>query len=345
MDITIASILAVDGITNGAVYALLAMAIVLVFAVTRVLFIAQGEFVVFGALTLAQMASGKIPSTVWLLAVLLACCVAQELFMAVRQRKRMRDVAAVLLRLTAFPLVAGGVTLLVAGTKLPLFVQVTLSLALVAPMGAMVYRLVYRSIATASVLTLLIVSVGVHFVLLSLGLIFFGPEGYRTPAFVDASWQLGAVPVSGQAALVVSITLAMIAALFFLFTRTFRGMALRATAVNQLGARIVGLSTERAGQTSFALAALIGALSGILIGPTTTLYYDTGFLIGLKGFIAAVFAGLASFPGAMAGALFVGLLESFGSFWSSAFKESIVFSVVIPILLARSLLNRQPEEH
>jgi len=242
-------------------------------------------------------------------------------------------------------LIAGTAALVLAPTKPPLVVQALISLALVAPMGTLIYRLVYRSIAASSVLTLLIVSVGVHFVLVGLGLVFFGPEGYRTPPFVTASWEWGAIPIAGQAVLVVFVSLALIAALFWLFNFTFRGMALRATAVNQLGARIVGLSTERAGETSFVLAAGIGALSGLLIGPTTTLYYDTGFLIGLKGFVAAVFAGLASFPGAMAGAMVVGLLESFGSFWSSAYKESIVFGAVIPILLWRSLMNRMPEEH
>ena len=75
------------------------------------------------------------------------------------------------------------------------------------------------------------------------------------------------------------------------------------------------------------MAAFIGALSGLLIGPTTTVFYDSGFLIGLKGFVAAVFAGLASYPLALVGALGVGLLESFGSFWASAFKEVIVFTL------------------
>jgi branched-chain amino acid transport system permease protein len=345
LDLTVASMLTVDGVTNGAVYALIAMATILVFAVTRVLFIAQGEFVVFGAMTMAQLATGRVPSTVWLLGILLLASVVQEVIAATKRRSSIKGLTLALLRLYAVPVVAGGATLVLAPMKPPLIVQALLSLALVAPMGALVYRLVYRSISASSVLTLLIVSVGVHFALVGLGLIFFGPEGYRTPAFVDASVELGSVPIAGQAILVVGVSVALIAALYWLFTFTFRGMALRATAVNQLGARIVGLSAERAGQTSFLLAAGIGALSGLLIGPTTTLYYDTGFLIGLKGFVAAVFAGLASFPGALAGALVVGMLESFGSFWSSAFKESIVFGAVIPILLWRSLLNRSGEEH
>jgi len=63
MDLTIAGILALDGLTNGAIYALLALATVLVFAVTRVIFIPQGEFVAFGALTLALLQAGKVPGT------------------------------------------------------------------------------------------------------------------------------------------------------------------------------------------------------------------------------------------------------------------------------------------
>ena len=89
----------------------------------------------------------------------------------------------------------------------------------------------------------------------------------------------------------------------------------------------MGISSGSAGRLSFTMAAFIGALSGLLIGPTTTVFYDSGFLIGLKGFVAAVFAGLSSYPLALVGALGVGLLESFGSFWASAFKEVIVFAL------------------
>jgi branched-chain amino acid transport system permease protein len=345
MDLTVASMLAVDGITNGAVYALLAMTIVLVFAVTRVLFIAQGEFVVFGALTMAQLATGKLPSTVGLLAVLLVGAVVQELWLGLRQHTGWLKVFASIARMAWFPVAAMAATWLLLPMNPPVLVKAALSLALVAPIGSLLYRLVYRSLAAASVLTLLIVSVGVHFVLVGLGLVFFGPEGYRTPAFAQASWDIAGVPISAQAIIVVGMAIFLILALFWLFAFTFRGMALRAATVNQLGARIVGLSTERAGETSFTLAAAIGALSGLLIGSTTTLYYDTGFLIGLKGFVAAVFAGLASFPGALAGAVVVGLIESFGSFWSSAFKDSIVFAAVIPILLWRSYFFGSTEEH
>ncbi|MCP6341473.1 hypothetical protein NL462_27340, partial [Klebsiella pneumoniae] len=83
-------------------------------------------------------------------------------------------------------------------------------------------------------------------------------------------------------------SVALLAGMALFFERTLLGKALRATAVNRTGARLMGISGDAAGALTFTLAAFIGALSGLLISPSTTIYYDTGFLIGLKGFVAAV---------------------------------------------------------
>ena len=131
---------------------------------------------------------------------------------------------------------------------------------------------------------------------------------------------------------------------FVFFERSMIGKALRATAINRVGARLMGIPTAMAGDVSFALAALIGAISGLLIAPLTTVYYDTGFLIGLKGFVAAIVGGLASYPLALAGALLVGLLEAFSSFWASAYKEVLVFTLIIPVLWWRSRNSHHVEE-
>jgi branched-chain amino acid transport system permease protein len=82
----------------------------------------------------------------------------------------------------------------------------------------------------------------------------------------------------------------------------------------------------------------------VLIGPITTVYYDSGFLVGLKGFVGAIIGGLVSYPLAAAGALLIGLIESFASFWASQYKEVIVFTLIIPVLLWRSLVTRHHEE-
>jgi branched-chain amino acid transport system permease protein len=343
MDLQIALLLAQDGVTNGAVYALLALALVLVFAVTRVIFIPQGEFVAFGALTLASLQSGKLPGTLWLLLGMGAAIAIIEVTSALRNRQ-LRRIPPILLLNCGVPLLLAGVLFAVSPANLSLPVQVFLALILVVPLGPMIYRLAYQPIAEASVLVLLIVSVAVHVTLIGLGLLFFGAEGSRTPAFTEMSFELGDALLQGQTVLVVVSSAVLIIALYFFFERTIYGKALRATAMNRTGARLMGISAIMAGRLSFTLAALIGAFSGILISPITTVYYDSGFLIGLKGFVGAIIGGLASYPVAAVGAVLVGLLESYSSFWASAFKEVIVFTLIIPVLLWRSLTTRHVEE-
>ena len=345
MDLTIAGILALDGLTNGAVYALLALATVLIFAVTRVIFIPQGEFVAFGALTLALLQMGKVPGTVWFLLALAAAVVVQDLFAGWRERRSAATLARQAARTLAYPVLVAALAIGVAPMQLPLLAQAALTVALVTPFGPLLYRLAYESLADASVLVLLIVSVGVHFALVGLGLFFFGAEGFRNPSFWDARFELGPLMLSGQTLIIFAASIGLIVGLWLFFDKSLAGKALRATAVNRLGARLMGISSASAGRLSFTMAAFIGALSGLLIGPSTTVFYDTGFLIGLKGFVAAVFAGLASYPLALVGALGVGLLEAFGSFWASAYKEVIVFAAILPVLLWRSLRDPHHEEH
>jgi branched-chain amino acid transport system permease protein len=343
MNFDIALLLAQDGITNGAIYALLALALVLAFAVTRVIFIPQGEFVAYGALTLVALQAGRLPGTVKLLLVAGVLVAVLELVSASRTRQWRRFGWVALWNLV-YPLALWALLRAMPATDWPMPLQILLALAIVVPLGPMVYRLAYQPIAEAPVLNLLIVSVAVHVVMLGLGLLMFGAEGSRTPPFTEGNLQFGALSASAQSLWVIGCSLGLIVLLYFLFERTVYGKALRATAVNRRGAKLMGIPTEFAGRLSFFLCALIGAFSGILIAPITTIYYDTGFLMGLKGFVGAIIGGLASYPVAAAGAVLVGLLESYSSFWASAFKEVIVFTLIIPVLLWRSLVAHHVEE-
>jgi branched-chain amino acid transport system permease protein len=286
-----------------------------------------------------------VPGTVWLLLILAGVAALMNGFEEWQRRRKAAAAFLAMLRTLAYPVVVAALTAWAAPRQSPLAVQALLSMAVVTAYGPLVYRVAYQSLADASVLVLLIVSVGVHFAMTGLGLLFFGAEGFRNPPFWDLRLVLGPVNLTGQAIIIALASLALIALLWLFFERSLRGKALRATAVNRLGARLMGISPQSAGQMTFAMAALIGALSGLLIGPTTTVYYDSGFLIGLKGFVAAVIGGLSSYPGALFGALFVGVVESFGSFWASAFKEVIVFTLILPVLLVRSLASHGDEDH
>jgi branched-chain amino acid transport system permease protein len=341
MDLQIALLLGQEGIVNGAIYALLALALVLVFTVTRVIFIPQGEFVAFGALTLACFQAGSRPGTLWLLLGGGALVTVVELVSSRGRLRRWRDVLG---WNVAYPLLVAALVEFGRPQEWSLPVQVAVTLLLVVPLGPMVYRLAYQPLAEAPVLVLLIVSVAIHLALVGAGLLFFGAEGWRTPAFSEAGFDLLDIPISGQTLWVVGVTACLMVVLSLFFGRSLWGKALRATAINRVGARLMGISTTAAGKISFMVAAAIGALSGILIAPITTIYYDTGFLIGLKGFVGAIVGGMVSYPIAAAGALFVGMLESFSSFWASEFKEVIVFTMIIPVLFWRSLTTRHVEE-
>jgi branched-chain amino acid transport system permease protein len=343
MDPQIFALLVQDGITNGAVYALLALALVLVFAVTRVIWVPSGEFVAYGTLTLAGMQLGKAPGTVGLLVGMAAIAGVMEIHACARRRE-LRLLPRQLLLWVGAPLAVAGASAWLATPDLPFWAQILVSLALVTALGPLLYRIVYQPLAEASVLVLLIVSVAVHFALTGLGLWFFGAEGSRTPPFSAESFEIGGIRVSAQSVLVVATSAGMIAALWLFFGRTLIGKALRATALNRVGARLVGISPDLAGSLTFTLAALLCAFSGVLIGPIATVYYDSGFLVSLKGFVGAIIGGLASYPLAAAGALFVGLVEAFASFWASGFKEVIVFTLIIPVLLWRSLTTQHHEE-
>ena len=332
-----------DGITNGAIYALLGLALVLVFAVTRVILIPQGEFVTYGALTYASLCAGKMPGTAKLAFVMGVAAFAFDLYVA-RRALRWQMVARAVAINVVFPGIVLTAAAIVVDRHPPVLVNLALALVIVALIGIFLYRLAFQPLAHTSVLVLLIASVGCHLAMQGMGLLFFGAEGQRGPALADAALSAGPLRFTGQSLAVYAATIAFILALWLFFGLSLYGKALRATAVNRLGARLVGIRTSLSGEIAFVLAAVIGALSGILIVPITTLYYDTGFLIGLKGFIAAIIGGLVSYPLTAIAALMVGAVEAFSSFYASNFKEVIVFTLLVPVLLLRSLAAPAVEE-
>lgn len=343
MTFDIALYLAQNGLTLAAIYALLAFALVLIFAVTRVIFIPQGEIMTFAALSLVAMRGGHPPLLAWLLLGLGLIAWLQDGSALLRKGQvRKLGHAAVVNLLPAILLLVAAYTLPLA--TLPYPVQIVVTLALCAVFGPLLYRVVYAPAAQASVLTLLLLSVALHIALSSLGLLLFGPEGSQLPAFTEGSFQLGGMPVNLQTLWILGSSVVLLAALFLFFRFTLYGKALRATAVSRTGAQLVGISPAFAGRVAFLLAGLVGAWSGILIATTTVIDYEAGFIIGLKGFVAAIIGGLASYPVAAVGALLVGLIESYASFWASAYKDVIVFLLIIPVLLWRSMASSHPDE-
>ncbi len=339
----IAGYLVQDGLASGALYTLLALAIVLVFALTRIVLIPQGEFVSYAALTYALLIERKTPGTIIILLLLVALMIVIETVRGAL-RGKLRESATTAVRDAMLPLAAAALAYGASLVALPAIAYAVVAIVLVAAMGPLLYRLVYQPIAHASVLVLLIVSVALHLVLVELGLFVFGPGGARTEPLVSWSFSIGGVPIAAQSLVIYAVTALVVAVLYVLSERTLYGKALRAAAFNATGARLMGISPAMAGSTAFLLAAIIGAITGVLVSAVTMIYYDTGFLLGLKGFVAAIMGGLASYPLAAVGAIVLGVMESYAAFFASAFKEAIVFSLIIPVLFWRSLATFRLED-
>ncbi len=337
MDLFVFLALLQDGITTGAIYLLLAIGLLIVFSVTRVIFVPQGDLLAFGTLTVAALQAGQVPGTLWLLDGVSALALILSLFRG--RRAAMTGVLAWGL----FPLIVTAAVLTLARYRIPA-ISIVLALSIVTPMGPLIWRFAFRPIAGASVLALLILAMALHFVLIGASLVFFGPEEASAPSLTDASFDLGALNVSGQSLAVLLCCAILVAGLRWFFGATIHGKALRATASDRLGARLVGIDGAQTGALAFGLASFIAALAGIMIGAITPLSYDAGFDIGLKGFVAAIMGGLVSYPMAAAGAVLVGVLESFVSFWASAWREVIVFTLLIPVLVWLSLRGGSPED-
>jgi branched-chain amino acid transport system permease protein len=320
-----------DGITTGAIYLLLAIGLLIVFSVTRVIFVPQGDLLAFGTLTVAALQSGQLPGTLWLLDVLSAVALAMS----------WRSRAALIWSI--YPLAVTAAAWVLVPFKIPA-VSIALTLAIVTPLGPLIWRFAFRPMAGAPVLALLILAMALHFVLIGLGLVFFGPEEASAPSVTDASFEFGILNVSGQSLVVLLCSVLLVAGLRWFFGATIHGRALRATASDRLGARLVGIDAAKTGALAFGLASFIAALAGVLIGAVTPMSYDAGFEIGLKGFVAAIMGGLVSYPMAAAGALLVGVLESLFSFWASAYRTVIVFTLLIPVLVWLSLRGGSPED-
>ena len=186
----------------------------------------------------------------------------------------------------------------------------------------------------ADVVTLIIITIGVSLFLRGLAQVVWDKRIHSLPAFSGSEpIAVGGASIVPQSLWVLGGTALAVLALGAFFNRTLAGKAMLATAINPQAAQLMGISTRGVMRASFALAAALGALGGVLTAPITLTSYEAGVMLGLKGFAAAMLGGLGSFGGAVAGGLLLGLLEAFGAgFVSSAYKDAIAFVVILAVL-------------
>jgi len=219
----------------------------------------------------------------------------------------------------------------------PLPIAIIASVAVVSLIGMALYQLAIRTAKGASVVSLIIITIGASIALRGMALIVWSTDPFRLPNFTTGApiqW-MGAYLIL-QNFWVIGTTLVILVVLYFFFERTMLGKALRACSINRVAARLMGIDINKMAMFSFALSAAIGAIGGIVIAPSTPMAYESGELLGLKGFVAAIMGGMNSAMGAVIGGITLGILEALGAgFISSAYKDAIAFIVLFAILAAR----------
>lgn len=231
---------------------------------------------------------------------------------------------------------------LFASLGLPVPGAVLLALVLTIVVGLLLYRLGIRPARNASVVSLIIITIGASVFIRGIAGEIWGKDPVR-PSYFSGEQPLSFLGayIHPQALWIFAVTIIVMVAFHLFFNRTMMGKALRACASSQLGAGLVGIDARVMALLAFGLAASLGAIGGVVMAPLTTTAYGVGAMMGLKGFVAAALVGFRSQLGTVAAGLMLGVVESlaialnWGPF-SSAYKDAISLVVLIAILLFRS---------
>ena len=301
------------GITNGALYALVAL----------------GYTLVYGILELINFAHGDV----FMLGGMFAATVILDMFALSEDPSTGSLIAAILVALAVAMLACG-------------LINVT------------VEAIAYRPLRRAPRLAALITAIGMSFILQDVGLIWKGSETVALPkAFPDGKiFTIGTCPdcvtYTWDRLFVLVITVPVLLALVWLVRYTRQGKAMRATAQDREAAAMMGINVNRTISFTFLIAGGLAGAAGVVFAfYFTTVRFDTGFTLGLIAFTAAVLGGIGNLPGAVLGAVIIGLIQAFneGLSWMApgpSWTQSIVFGILILTLVFRpqGILGEQVPE-
>lgn len=227
---------------------------------------------------------------------------------------------------------------LVVHFKVPMLISFLISMAGVALIGALIERGPIRHARSKEVIVLIFLTIGISEIIRGTAQEVWGTDNVGVPAFSgEAPIHLpGGATIVPQHIWVFAITALVVLLFHYFFKKTLMGKAMRATAVNRKAASLVGISVNRMILLSFALSGALGAVAGMIIAPISTTSYDTGIMLGLKGFAAAILGGYGNFAGAVLGGMILGILESLGAgLISSQYKDAIAFFVLLLVLFLK----------
>ena len=219
---------------------------------------------------------------------------------------------------------------------LPYAAMVPATLIVAAVFGLVLERLFIRPIIGAPEFTLVIATFAIGLIIRALIRIHWQDNNFFLPApYAGPALAIGPLRVNPSYLVIIGTTVVLVCFLVLFFQRTKLGKAMRAAAVNQTGARLMGIRVGTVFGSAWALAAALGALAGLLLAPVVGINPELGQLI-VKALIAAVIGGFGSLGGAVFGGLLLGVLETYAvALFGAALKEVIPFALLIAFLLVR----------
>ena len=285
------------GVTNGALYALVALGYTLVYGILELINFAHGDVFMLGAMMAASL-------------------------------------------ITAFGLTEASSF----GSVLPV-ILISLAVAMIGCglINVSVERIAYKPLRNAPRLAPLITAIGMSFILQNVAIVWKGTETTSVDKTLPDGevFAIGSVSYTWDRLFVVLVTVPVLVALMWLVQYTRQGKAMRATAQDKDAAAMMGIDVNRTISFTFLIAGGLAGAAGVIFAfYFTTVRFDNGFTLGLIAFTAAVLGGIGNLPGAVLGALLIGLIEAFnnGLSWNApgpAWTTSIIFGILILILVFR----------
>ncbi len=213
-----------------------------------------------------------------------------------------------------------------------------ISMVVTALLGMLVERLAYAPLRHAPRISVLITAIGMSFLLEYGSMYFVSPTPRTFPEVMgNLAYNIGGFVINGQQLLIFAITTILMIILTYVVQKTKVGQAMRAVSFDTETAQLMGINANRIISFTFGIGSALAAAGGVLVG----VYYNSidplmGIMPGLKAFVAAVFGGIGSIPGAMAGGIMLGVIEALVSgFISSTFRDAAAFAILILVLLFR----------
>ena len=232
-----------------------------------------------------------------------------------------------------------GLVMVYATASLPIYVSVILVIVVTVLLGVLIEKVAYKPLRSAPRMSVMISAIGVSYLLQNCALYFTGglPQIYPTIPFLSKVIKIGSASTKMVTVITPILTLALVFALVFLIKKTKIGMAMRAVSKDFETSELMGIKINNVISMTFAIGCFLAAIGSLLyFSNYTSVIPTSGAMPGLKAFVAAVFGGIGSVPGAVIGAFIIGICENIikGLGWT-VFSDAFTFVLLIVVLLVK----------